>query len=206
MSLKKLGRYDLIRVLGKGAMGWCTRGATPTWTGAWPSRPSRSKTSPKKPRPNTRCAFAPRPVRPRACSTPTSSASTTPTATATSPSWSWSSSRATTSSTTWTGATSTPGADAGHHGRPAQSALDYAHKQSIVHRDIKPANLLIETGRPRQAHRLRRGAHPGFGRSHAHAGQHGRHAEVHVARAGAGPEDRRRAPTCLPPASCCTSC
>jgi serine/threonine protein kinase len=26
------------------------------------------------------------------------------------------------------------------------SALDYAHRQSIVHRDIKPANLLIETG------------------------------------------------------------
>ena len=25
------------------------------------------------------------------------------------------------------------------------SALDYAHRQSIVHRDIKPANLLIET-------------------------------------------------------------
>jgi serine/threonine-protein kinase len=30
--------------------------------------------------------------------------------------------------------------------RDLLSALDYAHKQSIVHRDIKPANLLIEPG------------------------------------------------------------
>ena len=30
--------------------------------------------------------------------------------------------------------------------RDLLSALDYAHKQSIIHRDIKPANLLIEPG------------------------------------------------------------
>src|SRR6185369_15086576 len=30
--------------------------------------------------------------------------------------------------------------------RDLLSALDYAHKQGIVHRDIKPANLLIEPG------------------------------------------------------------
>jgi len=30
--------------------------------------------------------------------------------------------------------------------RDLLSALDYAHKQSIVHRDIKPANLLLEPG------------------------------------------------------------
>src|SRR3569832_1942296 len=30
--------------------------------------------------------------------------------------------------------------------RDLLSALDYAHKQGIIHRDIKPANLLIEPG------------------------------------------------------------
>ena len=62
--------------------------------------------------------------------------------------------------------------------------LAFAHKHGIVHRDIKPANLMVSRERHRQDPRLRhRRATARVGHD---AGRHAhRHAELHVAGAGA---------------------
>ncbi len=61
-------------------------------------------------------------------------------------------------------------------------AIDYAHRKGIIHRDIKPANIIITTRQQGQDHGLRdredRVLEPDDDRTVS------RHAELHVARAG----------------------
>ncbi len=63
-------------------------------------------------------------------------------------------------------------------------ALSYAHLQNVVHRDIKPA-----AERFRQSHRFRHCAHYGFVQNQDRNGA--RYAFLHVARAAGGQKDRR---------------
>ena len=82
-------------------------------------------------------------------------------------------------------------------------ALGYSHRLGVIHRDIKPANVILLDGRRRQGRRLRHRPH----RVVEHdAGRHGDgHAELHVARADHGAARSTAAPISSPPASSSTS-
>ncbi len=146
MSLKKLGRYDLVRVLGKGAMGIVYEGRDPNLDRRVAIKTvkvenlSEEAASEYEGRFRTEARSAARLQHPNIVSVYDSDRD---------------------GDIAFLVMEYIQGEDLKHHLdkgeryslehslkmiRDLLSALDYAHKQGIVHRDIKPANLLIEPG------------------------------------------------------------
>ncbi len=146
MSLKKLGRYDLIRVLGKGAMGIVYEGKDPNLDRRVAIKTvkvenlSEEAAAEYEARFRTEARSAARLQHPNIVSVYDSDRD---------------------GDIAFLVMEYIQGDDLKHHLdkglrysleqslkmiRDLLSALDYAHKQGIVHRDIKPANLLIEPG------------------------------------------------------------
>ena len=146
MSLKKLGRYDLIRVLGKGAMGIVYEGKDPNLDRRVAIKTvkvenlSEEAAAEYEARFRTEARSAARLQHPNIVSVYDSDRD---------------------GDIAFLVMEYIQGDDLKHHIdkgvrysldqslkmiRDLLSALDYAHKQGIVHRDIKPANLLIEPG------------------------------------------------------------
>ncbi|HSH88562.1 MAG TPA: serine/threonine-protein kinase [Ramlibacter sp.] len=146
MSLKKLGRYDLIRVLGKGAMGIVYEGRDPNLDRRVAIKTvkvenlSEEAAAEYEFRFRTEARSAARLQHPNIVSVYDSDRD---------------------GDIAFLVMEYIQGDDLKHHLdkglrysleqslkmiRDLLSALDYAHKQGIVHRDIKPANLLIEPG------------------------------------------------------------
>ena len=146
MSLKKLGRYDLVRVLGKGAMGIVYEGRDPNLDRRVAIKTvkvenlSEEAASEYEARFRTEARSAARLQHPNIVSVYDSDRD---------------------GDIAYLVMEYIQGDDLKHHLdkgvrysleqslkmiRDLLSALDYAHKQGIVHRDIKPANLLIEPG------------------------------------------------------------
>ncbi|MES2940396.1 MAG: protein kinase [Pseudomonadota bacterium] len=146
MSLKKLGRYELIRVLGKGAMGVVYEGRDPNLDRRVAIKTvkvenlSEEAAAEYEHRFRTEARSAARLQHPNIVSVYDSDRD---------------------GDIAFLVMEYIQGDDLKHHldrgvryslehslkmVRDLLSALDYAHKQSIVHRDIKPANLLIEPG------------------------------------------------------------
>lgn len=145
MSLKKLGRYDLIRVLGKGAMGLVYEGRDPNLDRRVAIKTikvenlSEEAAAEYEVRFRTEARSAARLQHPHIVSVYDSDRD---------------------GDIAFLVMEFIAGDDLKHHLDKGNlytleqtlgimgdllSALDYAHRQSIVHRDIKPANLLIET-------------------------------------------------------------
>jgi len=145
MSLKKLGRYDLISVLGKGAMGLVYEGRDPNLDRRVAIKTikvenlSEEAAAEYEVRFRTEARSAARLQHPHIVSVYDSDRD---------------------GDIAFLVMEFVDGDDLKHHLDKGQlytleqtlgimgdllSALDYAHRQSIVHRDIKPANLLIET-------------------------------------------------------------
>lgn len=145
MSLKKLGRYDLIRVLGKGAMGLVYEGRDPNLDRRVAIKTikvenlSEEAAAEYEVRFRTEARSAARLQHPHIVSVYDSDRD---------------------GDIAFLVMEFIAGDDLKHHLDKGDlysleqtlgimgdllSALDYAHRQSIVHRDIKPANLLIET-------------------------------------------------------------
>lgn len=145
MSLKKLGRYDLIRVLGKGAMGLVYEGRDPNLDRRVAIKTikvenlSEEAAAEYEVRFRTEARSAARLQHPHIVSVYDSDRD---------------------GDIAFLVMEFVDGDDLKHHLDKGTlytleqtlgimgdllSALDYAHRQSIVHRDIKPANLLIET-------------------------------------------------------------
>ncbi|MBA3774089.1 MAG: protein kinase, partial [Ramlibacter sp.] len=146
MSLKKLGRYDLVRVLGKGAMGIVYEGRDPNLDRRVAIKTvkveslSEEAAAEYEARFRTEARSAARLQHPNIVSVYDSDRD---------------------GDMAFLVMEYIQGDDLKHHLdkgvrysleqslkmiRDLLSALDYAHKQGIVHRDIKPANLLIEPG------------------------------------------------------------
>ncbi|HSV47030.1 MAG TPA: serine/threonine-protein kinase, partial [Ramlibacter sp.] len=146
MSLKKLGRYDLVRVLGKGAMGIVYEGKDPNLDRRVAIKTvkvenlSEEAAAEYEHRFRTEARSAARLQHPNIVSVYDSDRD---------------------GDIAFLVMEFIQGDDLKHHLdrgnrysleqslkmiRDLLSALDYAHKQGIVHRDIKPANLLIEPG------------------------------------------------------------
>ena len=146
MSLKKLGRYDLVRVLGKGAMGIVYEGRDPNLDRRVAIKTvkvenlSEEAASEYEVRFRTEARSAARLQHPNIVSVYDSDRD---------------------GDVAFLVMEYIQGDDLKHHLdqgtrysleqslkmiRDLLSALEYAHKQGIVHRDIKPANLLIEPG------------------------------------------------------------
>ena len=146
MSLKKLGRYDLVRVLGKGAMGIVYEGRDPNLDRRVAIKTvkvenlSEEAAAEYEGRFRTEARSAARLQHPNIVSVYDSDRD---------------------GDMAYLVMEYIQGDDLKHHLdkgvrysleqslkmiRDLLSALDYAHKQGIVHRDIKPANLLIEPG------------------------------------------------------------
>lgn len=146
MSLKKLGRYDLIRVLGKGAMGLVYEGRDPNLDRRVAIKTikvenlSEEAAAEYEVRFRTEARSAARLQHPHIVSVYDSDRD---------------------GDIAFLVMEFVDGDDLKHHLDKGNlytleqtlgimgdllSALEYAHRQSIVHRDIKPANLLIETG------------------------------------------------------------
>ena len=146
MSLKKLGRYDLIRVLGKGAMGLVYEGRDPNLNRRVAIKTikvenlSAEAAADYEVRFRTEAHSAARLQHPNIVSVYDSDRH---------------------GDIAFLVMEFIEGNDLKHHLDQGElytlqqslaimtdllSALEYAHKQSIVHRDIKPANLLIEAG------------------------------------------------------------
>ena len=146
MSLKKLGRYELTRVLGKGAMGVVYEGRDPNLDRRVAIKTvkvenlSEEAAAEYEHRFRTEARSAARLQHPNIVSVYDSDRD---------------------GDTAFLVMEYIQGDDLKHHldrgvrysleqslkmVRDLLSALDYAHKQGIVHRDIKPANLLIEPG------------------------------------------------------------
>ncbi|MDP3824701.1 MAG: serine/threonine-protein kinase [Burkholderiales bacterium] len=146
MSLKKLGRYDLVRVLGKGAMGIVYEGRDPNLDRRVAIKTvkvenlSEEAAAEYEHRFRTEARSAARLQHPNIVSVYDSDRD---------------------GDIAFLVMEYIQGDDMKHHldkgvrysleqslkmVRDLLSALDYAHKQGIVHRDIKPANLLIEPG------------------------------------------------------------
>ncbi len=146
MSIKKLGRYELIRVLGKGAMGLVYEGRDPNLDRRVAIKTikvdnlSAEEAAEYEVRFRTEARSAARLQHPHIVSVYDSDRD---------------------GDIAFLVMEFIAGDDLKHHldkgeryslaqtltiMRDLLSALDYAHRQSIVHRDIKPANLLIEPG------------------------------------------------------------
>ncbi len=146
MSLKKLGRYDLVRVLGKGAMGIVYEGRDPNLDRRVAIKTvkvenlSEEAATEYEARFRTEARSAARLQHPNIVSVYDSDRD---------------------GDIAFLVMEYIQGDDLKHHLdkgmrysleqslkmiRDLLSALDYAHKQGIVHRDVKPANLLIEAG------------------------------------------------------------
>ena len=146
MSLKKLGRYDLIRVLGRGAMGVVYEGRDPNLDRRVAIKTvkvenlSEEAANEYEARFRTEARSAARLQHPNIVSVYDSDRDL---------------------DIAYLVMEYIQGEDLKHHldkgiryslekslkmVRDLLSALDYAHKQGIVHRDVKPANLLIEPG------------------------------------------------------------
>jgi serine/threonine protein kinase len=146
VSLKKLGRYDLVRVLGKGAMGVVYEGRDPNLERRVAIKTvkvenlSEEAATEYEARFRTEARSAARLQHPNIVSVYDSDRD---------------------GDVAFLVMEYIQGDDLKHHLdrgvrysleqslkmiRDLLAALDYAHKQSIVHRDIKPANLLIEPG------------------------------------------------------------
>lgn len=146
MSLKKLGRYDLVRVLGKGAMGIVYEGRDPNLDRRVAIKTvkvenlSEEAAAEYEHRFRTEARSAARLQHPNIVSVYDSDRD---------------------GDIAFLVMEYIQGDDLKHHldkgvrysleqslkmVRDLLSALDYAHKQGIVHRDIKPANLLLEPG------------------------------------------------------------
>ncbi|ROZ72411.1 serine/threonine-protein kinase [Ramlibacter sp. WS9] len=146
MSLKKLGRYDLVRVLGKGAMGVVYEGRDPNLDRRVAIKTvkvenlSEEAATEYEHRFRTEARSAARLQHPNIVSVYDSDRD---------------------GDIAFLVMEYIHGDDLKHHldkgvrysleqslkmVRDLLSALDYAHKQNIVHRDVKPANLLIEPG------------------------------------------------------------
>ena len=146
MSLKKLGRYDLVRVLGKGAMGIVYEGRDPNLDRRVAIKTvkvenlSEEAAAEYEHRFRTEARSAARLQHPNIVSVYDSDRD---------------------GDIAFLVMEYIQGDDMKHHLdkgvrysleqslkmiRDLLSALDYAHKQGIVHRDVKPANLLIEPG------------------------------------------------------------
>ncbi len=146
MSLKKLGRYDLVRVLGKGAMGIVYEGKDPNLDRRVAIKTvkvenlSEEAAAEYEARFRTEARSAARLQHPHIVSVYDSDRD---------------------ADIAFLVMEYIQGDDLKHHldsgvrysleqslkmVRDLLSALDYAHKQGVVHRDVKPANLLIEPG------------------------------------------------------------
>ena len=144
MSLKKLGRYDLIRVLGKGAMGLVYEGRDPNLDRRVAIKTikvenlSDEAAAEYEVRFRTEARSAARLQHPNIVSVYDSDRD---------------------GDTAFLVMEFVPGEDLKHHLDKGEvytlqqtlgimsdllSALDYAHQQKIVHRDVKPANLLVQ--------------------------------------------------------------